>query len=363
MAVTSCSQESETVETDFSKTAINLRLSSEAKLRLYRDMVRIRRFEERAIRSYQEGKIGGFCHTYIGQESVAVGALSVIGPNDHVITAYRDHGHGLMMGISMEAAMSELYGKSTGCSKGKGGSMHFFAPEKRFWGGHGIVGAQVPLGTGIGFALKYRQTKGCCICFLGDGAMNQGTVYESFNLAALWDLPVVYIIENNLYSMGTSQECSSAGSSLARRAIGFDMTYDTVPAHLLYAVRTKTAQALQQARKDSRPTVLEIITYRYRGHSMSDPDKTYRSKKEIETYKKTQDPITLYKQHLLEQNIADETTLKSIDTAARKEANAAAQFADNGPFPRKEALLEDVYWEVDHPQHKTSQGTLFLNQP
>ena len=348
----------------FADASINRRLPAKEKIRLYREMMRIRRFEERAIRSYQEGKIGGFCHTYIGQEALAVGTLSVLGSDDHIITAYRDHGHALYVGISMNAAMAELYGKVTGCSKGKGGSMHFFAPDKNFWGGHGIVAGQVPLGAGIGFALKYRAKTGACLCFLGDGAVNQGVVHESYNLAALWNIPVIYIIENNRYSMGTSQERSSAGDSLAQRAAAYNIAHATVEdGHCLYSVRAAAAKALQRAHEKSRPTILEIQTYRYRGHSMSDPDQTYRSKKEIEEYKRTRDPINFYKNLLQQEGVIDSVQLKAIDKAAREEAEASARFAEESDFPENKALMEDVYWETDHPQSKTSQGTIFFNEP
>jgi pyruvate dehydrogenase E1 component alpha subunit len=200
------------------KHPVNARLTAADKLRIYRDMVRIRRFEERSVQVYQKGKIGGFLHLYIGQEAVAAGTVSLLGENDHIITAYRDHGHALAVGMSMNECMAELEGKVTGCSKGKGGSMHYFAPDKRYWGGHGIVGGQIPLGTGLAFALKYKGVKGCCLAFMGDGAVNQGAVHEAYNLAALWNLPVVFIIENNKYSMGTSQARSSAGEPLAKRA-------------------------------------------------------------------------------------------------------------------------------------------------
>ena len=347
----------------FAEAKVNAHLSPEDKIRFYEDMVRIRQFEERTIRAYQEVKIGGFCHTYTGQESVAVGALSVLGPDDHIITGYRDHAHALLRGVSMKAAMAELYGKGTGCSKGKGGSMHFFAPDHNFWGGHGIVAGQVPLGAGIAFALKYRGKKACCLCFLGDGAVNQGVFFESLNLSALWDIPVVFIIENNRYSMGTSQQRSSAGHSLARRAVGFDMEHETVDAHLLYAVRAKTAEAVQRACSESRPTLLEMKTYRYRGHSMSDPDHTYRTKEEIEAYKHSQDPIGLYEDLLLEEDILNEGKIKDIKKTVRAEVEAAVHFAEESPFPTHEELLQDVYWETDHPENKTSQGTIFFNQP
>lgn len=347
----------------FADAEVNANLSLEDKQTFYQDMVRIRQFEERTIRAYQEGKIGGFCHTYTGQESVAVGTLSILGPGDHIITGYRDHAHALLRGVSMKAAMAELYGKRTGCSKGKGGSMHFFAPDHNFWGGHGIVAGQVPMGVGIGFALKYRGKKSCCLCFLGDGAVNQGSFYESLNLAALWDIPVVFIIENNRYSMGTSQKRSSAGHSLARRALGFDMEHETVQAHLLYAVRAKTAEAVQRACSESRPTLLEMKTYRYRGHSMSDPDHTYRTKEEIEAYKHSQDPIGLYEDLLLEEGILDTGKVKEIKKTIKGEVEAAVRFAEESPFPNHEELTQDVYWEEDNPDHKTSKGTLFFNKP
>ena len=205
-------------EEDFSQSPINAQLSKEDKVALYDQMVRIRRFEERSLRAYQQGHIGGFLHLYIGQEAVAVGAVSVMSENDHVITAYRDHGHALAVGMNMDECMAELFGKKTGCSKGKGGSMHFFAPDKNFWGGHGIVGGQTPLGLGMAYALKYQKVKGACLCFMGDGATNQGAFYESLNLASLWDLPIIYIIENNGYSMGTSESRHSAGEPLAKES-------------------------------------------------------------------------------------------------------------------------------------------------
>lgn len=320
---------------------VNASLTAEEKIELYSQMVRIRRFEERSIRCYQQGKIGGFCHTYIGQEAVAVGSISVLDKDDQVITAYRDHAHGLALGMSMNEMMAELFGKYTGCSKGKGGSMHFFAPEKRFWGGHGIVGGQTPLGAGLAFALKYLDKKGCCLCYLGDGAVNQGAFHESLNLAALWKLPVIYIIENNYYSMGTSQPRSSAGNPLAKRALGYDMDYDVVDGNDLYLVREKTAEAVERAKKDSLPTILEFKTYRYRGHSMSDPE-SYRSKEEVEEKKKT-DPVVLFERYLLKEGVLDEGKAQEIDEAAKKEAAESNDFAEQSPFPPAEELFTDVY--------------------
>lgn len=344
----------------FASAEINKSLTAEEKKKLYTDMLRVRRFEERSVKAYQHGKIGGFCHTYIGQEAVAIGSISVLGPDDHVITAYRNHAHGIAVGMPLKSLMAELYGKVTGCSKGKGGSMHFFDPSRNYWGGHGIVGGQTPLGLGIAFALKYQDKKGACLCYLGDGAVNQGVFYESLNMASLWDIPVIYIIENNQYSMGTSQARSSAGQHLYERAFGFGMHAESLEGNDLYQVRAKTSEALQRAYTQSKPTLLEIKTYRYRGHSMSDPDQTYRSKEEIEHYKKQQDPISLFEAVLKEEGILSQEAVEAIDTAARQEVEEAAEFAENSPFGEKSSLHEDVYWETDHPEHRQSQGVLFF---
>ena len=345
----------------FAKDEANASLTPEDKIGYLTQMLRIRRFEERSVRAYQQGKIGGFCHTYIGQEAVATGTISVLNENDQVITAYRDHGHGLTLGMGMNECMAEMYGKFTGCSKGKGGSMHFFAPDKRFWGGHGIVGGQTPLGAGIAFALKYQGIQGACLCFLGDGAVNQGAFHEAKNLAALWELPVIYIIENNRYSMGTSQERSSAGSSLAKRAAAYDMEYDVAQGHHFYDVRAKTWKAVKKAHQTSQPSLIEMATYRYRGHSMSDPDKTYRTKDEIRQYQQTRDPINLFRTHLLNDGILTEAAYKEIDRSARAEAEAAAKFAEESPWPPESELKTDVYWETDHPEQKVSEGTFFFD--
>lgn len=360
--MTSSNNEEVVNKPDMANKPINMALTSEEKVHLYRDMVRIRRFEERCVRSYQQGNIGGFCHTYIGQEAVALGTISVLGPDDHIISAYRIHGHALAVGMEMNELMAEMYGKVTGCSQGKGGSMHFLDPKRNFWGGHGIVGGQTPLGAGIAFALKYQGKKGACLCYLGDGAVNQGAFYESLNLAGLWDLPVIYIIENNQFSMGTSQERSSAGKSLAKRAEPFDIDWTEVNGHDLYSVRHRTSQALQRAYKTSRPSVLEISTYRYRGHSLSDPDQTYRTKDDIKAYKEKFDPIMLFKQSLQDEGILDENKVSQIDVEARDEAEASAKFADESPYPQPEAIFDHVYWETDNPEEKTSKGTMFFNQ-
>ncbi|WP_269541796.1 pyruvate dehydrogenase (acetyl-transferring) E1 component subunit alpha [Cerasicoccus fimbriatus] len=335
---------------ELAKLEINQRLTDEEKVRLYTDMVRIRRFEGRSLRSYQEGKIGGFLHLYEGQEACAVGTISLLGADDHVITAYRDHGHALAVGMSMNECMAEMYGKHTGCSKGKGGSMHFFAPDKNYWGGHGIVGGQIPLGTGIAFALKRQGKKGCCLAYMGDGAINQGAVHEAYNLAGLWDLPVIFIIENNAYSMGTSQARSSAyPECLAQRAEAYGMDWDTVNGNILYDVRAKTYEAIKRAHEESRPTVLEVFTYRYRGHSVADANhEKYRSKDEILDYKENKDPITLTRKQFIEEGVLTEESAKDIDKAAMEEATASAEFADKSPFPPATSILEDTYWSMDN---------------
>ncbi len=347
---------------DARQAPINAKLGHDELLALYRDMVRIRRFEERCLRSYQQGKIGGFLHLYIGQESIAVGVVSVMGKHDHIITAYRDHGHALAVGMGMNEMMAENYGKYTGCSKGKGGSMHYFDPSRNFWGGHGIVGGQIPLGTGLAYALKYRGLKGCALAFMGDGAVNQGAVHESYNLAALWSLPVIFVIENNGYSMGTSQERSSAGPSLAQRAEGYGMNWDIIEnGHDVLEVRDKVAAAIKLAHEKSLPSVLEIRTYRYRGHSVADPDTTYRDKKEIEEYKATKDPLMFCQNQLLGEKVLTDELIAKIDEAARAEAETSAQFAEASPFPTVEDIQKDVYWEADNPADRKSQGTLFFS--
>lgn len=340
---------------------VNAQLTKEQRIELYRQMVRIRRFEERSLRAYQAKKIGGFLHLYIGQEAVAVGCCSLMGKNDHVITAYRDHGHAIAVGMDTKPLMAELYGKVTGCSKGKGGSMHYFEPSRNFWGGHGIVGGQIPLGTGLAYAIKYQGHKGAAMAFMGDGAVNQGAVHEAYNLASLWDLPVIFVIENNRYSMGTSQERSSAGPGLAQRAEAYGMEWAMCDGHDVYAVRATMDKFLSRAREQSKPAVVEIDTYRYRGHSVADPDKTYRDKAEIEDYQRTKDPITVFQRILQEEGVLTDALIEQIDTEARAEADAAADFSEASPYPTVEDIQKDVYWEVDNPEKRTSQGRLFFD--
>ncbi|MEY4484507.1 MAG: pyruvate dehydrogenase (acetyl-transferring) component subunit alpha [Verrucomicrobiota bacterium] len=342
---------------------INAALTPEEKIELYRKMCRIRRFEQIALKHYNGGKMGGFLHLYIGQESVAVGCVSLMGENDHVITAYRDHGHALAVGMGMNECMAELFGKKTGCSKGKGGSMHYFAPDKNYWGGHGIVAGQIPLGTGLAFGLKYKGLKGCAMAFMGDGAVNQGSVHEAFNLAALFELPVVVIIENNGYSMGTSQKRSSAYvSCLAERAAGYGIAWEQLNGEDVFEVRARVKVAMDRAHNESKPTVLEIATYRYYGHSVADANhKKYRTKEEIERYEQEHDPINIMRAYLIKEKLLSEAAATQIDQEALKEADEAGVFADQSPFPDPSELFDDVYWEVDNKTISGGTGRHFFN--
>ncbi len=350
-------------QTDFSQAPINQKLSKEDKIDLLRTVMRVRRFEQATQKPYSQGKMGGFLHLYIGQESVAAGTISLCGPHDHVITAYRCHAHALISGMGMDECMAELFGKATGCSKGKGGSMHFFAPDKNFWGGHGIVGGQTPLGLGLAFAQKYKGKKGCCLCYMGDGAINQGAFHESLNIAELFNIPVVYIIENNGYSMGTSQKRSSAyKETLARRAEAYDMAWDTVNGEDIYEVRAKTQQAIDRAHNESKPTVLEIFTYRYFGHSVADANhKKYRTAEEIQDYKNNHDPIILWRRQLVTEGVLTEEEADAIDKEAKAEAKASVEFAEESPYPQLEEIFDDVYWEVDNKTESGSTGRHFFN--
>lgn len=348
-------------DTPSANADINASLSPEEKIELYRQMMRIRRFEERSLRAYQAKKIGGFLHLYIGQEAVAVGCCSLMGEHDHVITAYRDHGHAIAVGMDTKPLMAELYGKATGCSKGKGGSMHYFDPSNNYWGGHGIVGGQIPLGVGLAYGVKYQGHKGASMAFMGDGAVNQGAVHEAMNLAALWDLPCIFVIENNRYSMGTSQLRSSAGPGLAERAAGYGMNWEKCFGHDVYEVRDTMNQVLTLAREEHKPSVVEIDTYRYRGHSVADPDKTYRTREEIEEYRKNKDPLVVFQEILANEGVLSADLQKEIDQAARKEADTAADFAEASPYPTPDDIQDDVYWEADNPDQRTSQGRLFFS--
>ena len=312
--------------------------------RYYREMLLIRRFEEKAGQLYGLGLIGGFCHLYIGQEAVAVGLQSALdGDKDSVITGYRDHGHMLAYGIDPKVIMAELTGRAAGISKGKGGSMHMFSVEHKFYGGHGIVGAQVALGTGLAFAHKYREDGGVCLAYFGDGAANQGQVYESFNMAELWKLPIIYVIENNQYAMGTSVNRSSAEDQLFRRGESFRIPGLQVNGMDVLAVRAATEEALDWVRSGKGPILLELKTYRYRGHSMSDPAK-YRSREEVQAVREKSDPIEGLKAELLAAG-ASEDELKGLDQEIRRIVSEAADFAESAPEPELSELHTDVLVE------------------
>jgi pyruvate dehydrogenase E1 component alpha subunit len=316
--------------------------SKDELLQYYRDMLLIRRFEERAGQLYGMGLIGGFCHLYIGQEAVVVGMQATLQEGDQVITAYRDHGHMLAAGMTANGVMAELTGRRDGYSKGKGGSMHMFSIEKAFYGGHGIVGAQVSLGTGIAFANKYRKDGKVCLTYFGDGAANQGQVYESFNMASLWRLPVVYIIENNQYAMGTSVQRSSAETHLYKRGAAFGIPGEEVDGMDVVAVREAGRRAVAHARSGAGPMLLEMKTYRYRGHSMSDPAK-YRTKEEVDEFRTKRDPIEHVKKLMIDAGHASEDELKAIDREIRGVVTASAEFAQKSPEPDASELMTDVY--------------------
>lgn len=348
---------------DFASSPINQSLTAEQKTGLYALMVRIRRFEQVALQNYQKpGRMGGFLHLYIGQESVAVGTLSLCGENDHNITAYRCHAHALASGMTMKECMAELFGKATGCSKGKGGSMHFFAPDKNYWGGHGIVAGQTPLGLGLAYGVKYLGKEGCCLCFLGDGAVNQGAFHESLNIASLFEIPVIYVIENNGYSMGTSQKRSSAYTGcLAQRAEAYDIEWDVINGSDIYEVRAKTNIAMERARKQHKPTVLEIETYRYYGHSVADANATkYRTPEEIENYKKNHDPLAVFRRKLTEEGILTDAIHDEITKAANAEIAEAVKFAEDSPAPTIDDIANDVYWETDNNTPASKIGHHFF---
>jgi pyruvate dehydrogenase E1 component alpha subunit len=321
--------------------SIGAELSKDQERNAYRDMLLIRRFEEKAGQMYGMGLIGGFCHLYIGQEAVVVGMQMALKPGDAVITGYRDHGHMLACGMDAKGVMAELTGRSHGYSRGKGGSMHMFSAEKGFYGGHGVVAAQVPLGTGLAFAIKYRGTDNIALTYFGDGAANQGQVYESFNMAKLWKLPVVYIIENNQYAMGTSLARASATTDLSQRGSAHDIPGERVDGMDVRAVNAAGDKAVQWCRDGNGPIILEMLTYRYRGHSMSDPAK-YRTREEVEKVRSEHDPIEQVRRRLIEKKWASEDELKKIDAKVRQIVNEAAEFATNDPEPDPSELYTDI---------------------
>jgi pyruvate dehydrogenase E1 component alpha subunit len=316
--------------------------SKEEEFAALRQMLLIRRFEEKAGQLYGMGLIGGFCHLYIGQEAVVVGMKMAMREGDQMITGYRDHGHMLACGMDPKGVMAELTGRRGGYSKGKGGSMHMFSRGENFFGGHGIVGAQVPIGTGIAFANRYRGDDSVCLTFFGDGAANQGQVYESFNMAELWKLPVVYVIENNRYAMGTSVSRSSAQTDFSRRGLSFNIPGSQVDGMDVRAVNAAAADALAWCRAGKGPTILEMLTYRYRGHSMSDPAK-YRTKEEVDKVRTEHDPIEQVRKRLLDRKWVGEDELKKIDASVRAQVNEAAEFATHDAEPDPAELYTDVY--------------------
>ena len=319
--------------------------SDDELLHFYEQMVMIRRFEEKAGQLYGLGLIGGFCHLYIGQEAVAVGLQSALKPGlDSVITGYRDHGHMLAYGIDPKVIMAELTGREAGISHGKGGSMHMFSVDHRFYGGHGIVGAQVPLGAGLAFGHKYREDGGVCVAYFGDGAANQGQVYESFNMASLWKLPIIFVVENNGYAMGTAVKRGSAETHFHRRGHAFQIPGMDVDGMDVLKVRQAANQAVEFVRGGNGPVLMELNTYRYRGHSMSDPAK-YRSREEVQEMREKHDPIEAAKNELLKRGVAEDK-IKQIDKQIRAQVTQAADFAENSPEPAPGELYTDVLVET-----------------
>jgi pyruvate dehydrogenase E1 component alpha subunit len=310
--------------------------------RMLREMLLIRHFEEKAAEAYALGKIGGFCHLYIGQEAVAVGAAAALEPTDYVIASYREHGQALVRGISARAVMAELFGKSTGCSSGKGGSMHLFDAEKRFMGGHGIVGGHLPLATGLAFAIKYRGGDEVCVCFFGEAAVNIGAFHEALNMASVWKLPVIFLCENNRYGMGTAFERVAAVTDVVEHACSYDIAGEVVNGMDVLEVQQAMQRAVQRARKGGHPTLLEVRTYRYMGHSMSDPlHGVYRTKDEVEEQKK-KDPIVQLTQRLRQDGVLDQAGFDALDAEVRAEVEDAVKFADDSPDPAAEELTAHV---------------------
>jgi pyruvate dehydrogenase E1 component alpha subunit len=322
----------------------------------YRSMQLMRKFEEKAGTLYGQQKIKGFCHLYIGQEACASGAVSALKKGDKYITAYRDHGHPLALGTDPKAVMAELFAKQTGVSKGKGGSMHMFDKNVNFMGGHGIVGGQIPLGAGIAFAEKYKGTDNLCICYMGDGAVRQGALHEAFNMAMLWQLPVIFAIENNGYAMGTSVSRTSNVTELYTLGESYDMPSEPVDAMNVENVHEAVSRAAAHARSGKGPYLLELRTYRYRGHSMSDPQK-YRTREEVEEYKKA-DPIEQVKMVMLQQNIVTEADLEAIDNEIKTIVEEAVAFAESSPYPPAEEAFKDIYVEPNYPFIVEEFGTL-----
>ena len=321
--------------------------SKETYLKWYESMMLMRKFEEKAGQLYIQQKFGGFCHLYIGQEAVVAGSVSAKKKEDNMITAYRNHAHPLGLGMDPKKAMAELYGRTTGCSRGKGGSMHFFDKDLNYFGGHGIVGGQIPLGAGLAFADKYKNNKKVTLCYMGDGAIRQGAFHETMNMAMTWKLPVVFIIENNKYAMGTSVERTSNVQDLYKLGSAYDMTSVQADGMKCETVHEVIAEACDRARKGNGPTLIEMLTYRYKGHSMSDPRK-YRTKEEEGQYIE-QDPITDVKNTILKKKYATEKQLNTVDAKIKKQVEDAVKFAEESPLPDLEEVYNDVYVQSDYP--------------
>ena len=310
-------------------------------IKIFHQMLLVRRFEEKCAESYSLGKIGGFCHLYIGQEAVGVGAISALRPDDYVLTSYREHGQAIAKGISPEAVMAELYGKAGGCSHGKGGSMHLFDADVNFLGGHAIVGGQIPLATGVAFASKYKETDQVTLCFFGEAAVNQGAFHESLNLAQLWKLPCIYICENNMYGMGTSLQRAMSSQNVASKARSYDLASESVDGMDVLKMREATQRAIKRAREESLPTLIEARTYRYMGHSMSDPG-NYRTRAEIEKYQE-RDPIKIFTKTLKDNDLLSDSEIAEIEAQVKGEVEKAVRFADESPLPDPKELYTDVY--------------------
>lgn len=316
-------------------------MDKETLLRWYRQMVLIRSFEQKCSELYQQGKIGGFLHLYIGQEAVAVGSINARQENDHLITAYRDHAHAIMAGTEIKYLMAEMLGKATGISKGKGGSMHLADVSKNYWGGYGIVGGHVPLGVGIALAEQYKGTDSAVLCYMGDGSTNIGYFHEALNLAGVWDLPVLFIVENNQYGMGTAVERASAVKTMVEKAAAYGMKGKKVDGMNVFEVYDATQKALQAIRKGKAPQFLEMLTYRFEGHSMGDPLR-YRTKEEVHKWQEN-DPIGILEKRLTDEFGASQDELDALDESVKQELAEAVQFAEESPFPEPEALFEDIY--------------------
>ena len=336
-----------TKSTRKSKVAGKAKFSKETYIKWYKDMLLIRKFEEKAGQLYIQQKFGGFCHLYIGQEAIVAGTASACQKGDKHMTAYRDHGHPIALGTDPRVLMAELYGRSTGCSKGKGGSMHFFDKEVNFAGGHGIVGAQIAMGAGLAFAEKYNETDNVAFVSMGDGAVRQGALHETFNMAMVWKLPVVFIIENNNYAMGTSVERTTNVTDLSKIGLSYNMPSKSVNGMSPEAVHEAIEEAASRGRKGEGPTLLDIRTYRYKGHSMSDPQK-YRSKEEVSDWME-QDPIEHCKSTILENKWLNEKGIKEIEDWVKKEVKESVEFAENSPYPEGKDLYDDIYVEENYP--------------